>query len=127
MEGIQFFLLIAQVIIALLLIVLVLAQKSDGDSLSGLSTSSAGLNSAISGRSTISILSKITMTLIALFMINCLVLASISRQKSIKISQDLDKAIQEHNSSDKSPSTSTGEKTNENISKTPKILVPEVE
>ena len=95
MEGIQFYLLIIQVIVAILMIILVLAQKSDGDSLSGLSSSSAGLNSAISGRASMSILNKITMFLIAVFMLNCLVLASLSKKKSIAISSELEQVIKE--------------------------------
>ena len=79
MEGIQLFLLVFQIILAVLMVILVLIQKSDGDSLSGLGSGSGGLNSAISGRSTMSILSKITMTLATLFMINCLVLASLTK------------------------------------------------
>lgn len=95
MEGIQFYLLIIQIIVAVLMIILVLAQKSDGDSLSGLSSSSAGLNSAISGRASMSILNKITMFLIAVFMLNCLVLASLSKKKSIAISSELEQVIKE--------------------------------
>ena len=98
MENTQYILLVIQIIIAVLMIVLVLLQKSDGDSLSGLSSSSAGLNSVISGKASMSILSKITMVLIAIFMINCLILASISKNKSNKLSDDLSQAIEEHNS-----------------------------
>jgi preprotein translocase subunit SecG len=95
MEGIQFFLLILQIIIAVLMVVLVLIQKSDGDSLSGLGSGSGGLNSAISGRSSMSILSKTTMFLVALFMINCLILASITKKKSSSISKELESVIKE--------------------------------
>lgn len=95
MEGIQFFLLILQIIIAVLMVILVLIQKSDGDSLSGLGSGSGGLNSAISGRSSMSILSKTTMFLVALFMINCLILASITKKKSNSISKELESVIKE--------------------------------
>jgi preprotein translocase subunit SecG len=97
MEGIQLFLLILQIIIAVLMVILVLIQKSDGDSLSGLGSGSGGLNSAISGRSSMSILSKTTMFLVAFFMINCLVLASITKKKSGSISKELEKVIEETN------------------------------
>ncbi|NBX52617.1 MAG: preprotein translocase subunit SecG [Proteobacteria bacterium] len=132
MEGVQFFLLIVQIIVAVLMIILVLAQKSDGDSLSGLSSSSAGLNSAISGKASMSILSKITMTLIAIFMVNCLVLASISKNKSTKISQELQQAIEDHNSKDsKSPKNELDQQnqssTLPNDSNTIKPAVPDVE
>ena len=95
MEGIQFFLLILQIIIAVFMVILVLIQKSDGDSLSGLGSGSGGLNSAISGRSSMSILSKVTMFLVAIFMINCLILASITKKKSISISKELESVIKE--------------------------------
>ncbi len=95
MEGIQLFLLILQIIIAILMVILVLIQKSDGDSLSGLGSGSGGLNSAISGRSSMSILSKATMFLVAFFMINCLVLASITKNKSSSISKELESVIKE--------------------------------
>ena len=95
MEGIQLFLLVLQIIIAVLMVILVLIQKSDGDSLSGLGSGSGGLNSAISGRSSMSILSKTTMFLVALFMINCLILASITKKKSNSISKELETIIKE--------------------------------
>ena len=107
MEGFQFFLLVSQIVIAVLLIILVLIQKSDGDSLTGLSSGSNGLNSAISGRTGMSILNKVTMALIALFMINCLLLASITNKKRLSISNDLNQAIEEHNNKASSTNTET--------------------
>lgn len=133
MEGIQFYLLIIQVIVAILMIILVLAQKSDGDSLSGLSSSSAGLNSAISGRASISILNKITMFLIALFMINCLVLASLSKKKTSNISAELQQIIQEQENQ-KNSDNSINKTSSSNPVETPKVspkvaqpIVPEVD
>ena len=119
MEGLQFFLLVTQIIIAVLLIILVLAQKSDGDSLSGMSAGANGLNSAISGRAGISILNKVTMALSALFMINCLVLASITNNKNKSISQDLNRVIEDHNqktsANPASPPANNPESTKPNI------------
>jgi preprotein translocase subunit SecG len=88
-------LLFIQIIVAFLLIFLVLLQKSDGDSLSGIGGGSGGLNSAISKKSGISFLNKITFFLVAIFLINCLVLAKISKSQHNKISQDLQKAIEQ--------------------------------
>lgn len=133
MEGIQFFLLVAQIVIAILMIILVLAQKSDGDSLSGISPNATNLNSVISGKASTSLISKITMVLIGLFMINSLALASITKNKSNKISQELEQAIQEHNSKSSpnksqpdaiqaSPSASPSNETNST-----KPSVPEVQ
>jgi preprotein translocase subunit SecG len=130
MEGIQLFLLILQIIIAILMVILVLVQKSDGDSLSGLGSGSGGLNSAISGRSSMSILSKATMFLVALFMINCLVLASLTKNKSNSISKELKEVIDETNA--KKSQSQNQNSTNINQSSpaenvAPKPSVPAVE
>ena len=126
MEGIQLFLLVFQIILAVLLIVLVLVQKSDGDSLSGLGSGSGGLNSAISGRSAMSILSKITMSLATLFMINCLVLASLTKNKSNSISKELNEVIKETEATKNQNSTNINQSSPaENVA--PKPSVPAVE
>lgn len=80
------------------MIILVLLQKSDGDSLSGIGGGSGGLNSAISSKATANILSKATMILIGIFMLNCLVLAAMSNATSKKIKSDLEQVIQEQES-----------------------------
>ena len=126
MEGIQLFLLVFQIILAVLMVILVLIQKSDGDSLSGLGSGSGGLNSAISGRSTMSILSKITMSLATLFMINCLVLASMTKNKSNSISKELNEVIKETEASKNQNSTNINQSSPaENVA--PKPSVPAVE
>lgn len=95
MENLQLFLLVLQVIIALVMIILVLLQKSDGDSLGGIGGGSGGLGSAISSKASANILSKTTMILAGVFMINCLVLASISNSKNNAIKDDLEKIIEQ--------------------------------
>ena len=130
MEGIQLFLLVFQIILAVLMVILVLIQKSDGDSLSGLGSGSGGLNSAISGRSTMSILSKITMTLATLFMINCLVLASLTKNKSNSINKELNEVIKEteatkNNSKNQNSTNINQSSPAENVA--PKPSVPAVE
>ena len=126
MEGIQLFLLVLQIIIAVLMVILVLIQKSDGDSLSGLGSGSGGLNSAISGRSAMSILSKITMSLATLFMINCLVLASLTKNKSNSISKELNEVIKETEATKNQNSTNINQSLPaENVA--PKPSVPAVE
>lgn len=99
MENLQLFLLILQVIIAVVLIVLVLLQKSDGDSLSGIGGGSGGLNSVMSGRATANVLSKTTMILIGIFMLNCLVLASLSNAGNKAIEKDLNQIIEQQEGS----------------------------
>ncbi len=130
MEGIQLFLLVFQIILAVFLIVLVLVQKSDGDSLSGLGSGSGGLNSAISGRSAMSILSKITMSLATLFMINCLVLASLTKNKSSSISKELNQVIQETEATKNNTKNQNSTNINQSLpaeNVAPKASVPPVE
>lgn len=130
MEGIQLFLLVFQIILAVLMIVLVLVQKSDGDSLSGLGSGSGGLNSAISGRSAMSILSKITMSLATLFMINCLVLASLTKNKSNSISKELNQVIQETEATKNNTKNQNSTNINQSLpaeNVAPKASVPPVE
>lgn len=95
MENLQLFLLVLQVIIAVVMVLLVLLQKSDGDSLSGIGGGSGGLGSAISSKATANALSKITMILAAIFMLNCLILASLSNASNNKLKDDLEEVIQE--------------------------------
>jgi preprotein translocase subunit SecG len=76
----------------------VLIQKSDGDSLSGIGgSSSGGLGSVISSKASASILTKITMGLAALFMLNCLVLATISSKINKSNKLQIDKVLEEQN------------------------------
>lgn len=94
MENFKLFLLVLQLIIAVALIILVLLQKSDGDSLSGIG-GSGGLNSVMSSKASANLLSKITMFLIGFFMLNCLVLASLSNSSKKSIQSDLEKVIEQ--------------------------------
>lgn len=125
MEGLQLFLLVLQIIIAIVLIVLVLLQKSDGDSLSGIGGGSGGLNSVVSGKATASILSKITMILIGIFMLNCLILASLSNVKSKAISEDLEKIAKEQNTQQSSDINSDDKNTDKSNKIKPKGEVQE--
>ncbi len=95
MEKLQLFLLILQIVIALVMIVLVLIQKSDGDSLGGIGGGSGGLGSVISGKATANALSKTTMILAAIFMFNCLLLASISGSDSDKTASEFEEIVKE--------------------------------
>jgi len=67
-------LFIIQGIIALLLVVIILMQRTGADSLAGLS---GGGNSAFSSKSTASALSRTTTILAFLFIANCLLIAKI--------------------------------------------------
>jgi preprotein translocase subunit SecG len=99
MENIQVFLLILQIVIAVVMIFLVLVQKSDGDSLSGIGGGSGGMDGAISARSSANFLTKLTMFLAGAFMLNCLILAVLSSKINQSDSFEIDKIIERQNSS----------------------------
>jgi preprotein translocase subunit SecG len=96
MANFQLFLLILQLVIAVVMIVLVLLQKSDGDSLGGIGGGSGGgANALVSSKTSANILSKATMVLIGIFMLNCLILASLSNASNKAIKSDLEKIVKE--------------------------------
>jgi len=95
MEKLQLFLLIFQVIIAVVMIILVLLQKSDGDSLGGIGGGNGGANAIMSSKASANLLTKITMILVGIFMINCLVLAGLSNSSKKAIQNDLNKIIEQ--------------------------------
>ena len=99
MENLQVFLLILQVVVAVLMIIMVLIQKSDGDSLSGIGGGSGGLNSVISSRSSANFMTKLTMFLITIFMLNCLVLALVSSKIQNSTHLEIDKVIEQQKNS----------------------------
>lgn len=75
------FLLVAQAIIALSMIIVILLQNNSSDGLSGLGGSSGG-KSLISSRASANILTRTTAILATLFMLNCLVMATLAARKS---------------------------------------------
>ncbi len=107
MEKLQVFLLIFQIVIAIMMIIAVLLQKSDGDSLSGIGGGSGGLGSVVSSKASASILSKVTMVLIGLFMLNCLVLASLYSKTSKSTKLQVDEILEKEsgNGAGKAPSS----------------------
>jgi preprotein translocase subunit SecG len=112
MESLQVFLLVLQVVIALLMIVLVLLQKSDGDSLGGIGGGSGGLNSVMSSKSSANFLTKLTMSLVGFFMLNCLVLALISSKLNNSNSLEIDKVIEQQNAAPAESTSDQNQKTN---------------
>jgi len=94
MENLQVFLLVLQVVVAVLMIGLILLQKSDGDSLGGIGGGSGGLNSVMSSKSSANFLTKLTMFLVSIFMFNCLVLALISSKINKSNHLEIDKVIE---------------------------------
>jgi len=76
MESLQMFLFIVQIILSVLIILFVLLQQTDEDSLSGIGSGASA--KMLSKRSSSTPISKATMTLFILFMFNSLFLATIS-------------------------------------------------
>jgi preprotein translocase subunit SecG len=79
----QTVLMVAHLIIAVLLVGVILLQRTSEDSLGGLSGGS-GFSGIMSVRSTATFFSRITVILGALFMINCLLLANLSLREANK-------------------------------------------
>ena len=77
MESLQTFLFIIQIILSLIIVLFVLLQQTDGDSLSGIGGGAANAK-MLSKRSSGSPISKMTMVVFILFMLNSLFLATIS-------------------------------------------------
>jgi preprotein translocase subunit SecG len=81
----QLVLLIVQIILAVILIGLVLIQKSSSDGLSGLSGGGGNLG-VVSSRASANFLTKSTAVVMTLFMINCLILGNLAARTSKKAS-----------------------------------------
>ena len=77
----QTVLMVAHLIIAVLLVGIILLQRTSEDSLGGLSGGS-GFSGIMSVRSSATFFSRITMILATLFIVNCLVLANLSLRQS---------------------------------------------
>ncbi|MDD2839714.1 MAG: preprotein translocase subunit SecG [Rickettsiales bacterium] len=77
MSSLQTFLFIVQIVLSVLIILCVLLQQTDGDSLSGIGGGN-GNAQMLSKRSTSTPMSKFTMTLFVLFMLNSMLLATFS-------------------------------------------------
>jgi protein translocase SecG subunit len=106
MTNLQLILLIIQIIVVLIMICLVLLQKSGNNSLSGIGAS-GGVNSAISSKAGNAALTKSIMILVAIFMTNCLILATITARSSdssmLKIDQAIEQQEKEQNNKLKIP------------------------
>ena len=85
--------LVIHVIIAVMLVGVILMQRSEGGALGGLGGSS--VNSLMSGRSVGNLLTRVTAILAVCFMVTSLALAILAKSESTKASQSfLDKAAQ---------------------------------
>lgn len=77
------FLFILQVIVSILLIIVVLIQSSDEDALSGIGAG-AGKSGLLTHKSSTNLITKITIILGVILMVNSFILASISTHKYLK-------------------------------------------
>lgn len=95
MESLQTFLFIVQIILSVLIIVFVLLQQSDEDSLSGIGNAA---NAKMLSKRTIGTpVSKMTMVLFVLFMLNSLLLATISARNFSTTHSTVEKFVEEQN------------------------------
>lgn len=79
----QTILMVAHLIIAILLVGVILLQRTNEDGLSGLG-GGGGFGNIMSARSSAGLLSKITSVLAILFFVNCILLANLSLREANK-------------------------------------------
>jgi len=87
-------LLVVHMVIAALLIVVILMQKTGSDSLGGLSGGGGGGSGLVSARSAANFLTRTTIVLAALFMINAIILANLSGKKDSGISNTIEEQLE---------------------------------
>lgn len=85
-------LLFIHLIIALLLIVVILLQKTNADGLSGIG--GGGNMGLVSGRSAANFMTKTTIILAIVFFVNAIVLANLSTKNTSKITKKMETEMQ---------------------------------
>lgn len=90
-------LIILQSVIVIIMVLAIMLQKADGSSLAGLSGGGSGV---VSNRTSNSFISKFTMAMAILFMINSLVLAKLSVNESKKAKALLESLQENHKAKD---------------------------
>lgn len=83
-------LLFVHIVIAILLIIVILMQKTGNDGLSGIG--GGGNMGLVAGRTIANFLTKTTMLLAALFIINAIILANLSSRKTPDIIKKIEHA-----------------------------------
>ncbi|MCC8417835.1 MAG: preprotein translocase subunit SecG [Rickettsia endosymbiont of Bryobia graminum] len=81
-------LLFVHVVIAILLIIVILMQKTGSDGLSGIGGNNMG--GVVAGRTVANFLTKTTVVLAACFIINAIVLANLSSRRNAGIIEKID-------------------------------------
>jgi preprotein translocase subunit SecG len=95
MENLLTIFFVLQIIIAVLLIVLIIIQKTSDDSLSGIG-GGLGNNGIMSKKAVSNLLTKGTMILVGLFMLNCLFLGAIITRTSKSGTSEIDNYINQN-------------------------------
>jgi preprotein translocase subunit SecG len=88
-------LLVLQILIAVFMVGVILIQRTDSDGLSGIGGGGGG-NSLLSGNAKANALTRVTALLAAAFMINSLVMATITTRQMRSESSIADKIEQQH-------------------------------
>ena len=92
-------LLFIHLVVALLLVAVILLQKTNTDGLSGIGGGNS-LGGVMTGRAAANFLTKTTIVLATIFFVNAIILANLSTKKHIDIDTKLKNTLQE----EKSPS-----------------------
>ncbi|MDR2526557.1 MAG: preprotein translocase subunit SecG [Rickettsiales bacterium] len=85
MDSLQNFLFVLQIILSVFIILFVLLQQNDEDSLSGIGAGAS--QKMLSKRNLETPISKATLVLVVLFMLNSIFLATISARNTTKMSE----------------------------------------
>ncbi len=91
-------LLFVHIIIALLLIIVILMQKTGNDGLSGIGGGNGNMG-VVAGRTVANFLTKTTMVLAGLFIINAIILANLSSGKNSKILEKIEQVGEQQENS----------------------------
>ena len=108
------FLFILQIIVALLLIFIVLMQSSDEDALSNISSGSNRFGS-LSRKSSVDFVTKLTIGLGSVLMVNSFLLASLSTHKYAKEETTIKEYLKNKSKSRKKKKKDIEDKSNDNV------------
>ena len=95
-------LLFVHLVVAVLLVVVILLQKTSSDGLSGIGSGSGNNMGIMSGRSAANFLTKTTIVLAVIFFANALILGNLSNKKNIDITKKIETLKEDSSQEDKS-------------------------
>lgn len=91
-------LLIIQIIISIALVIIILIQKPNSDGIAGLSGGSSGGDGVFSGRASANLLTRITAILATCFLVNSLIMATISARNSTQKTSIINEEVEQDSS-----------------------------